>query len=195
MERRGIDLSEAVMHIVSRSSAEDLEVFASAGLPERRDVADRVFEAARAAYAAAGSPFSCRGAGCAGCCRGEVATGSVEFADLVPALSGEVFARALALRGADPQTAVCPVLDPETRTCSAWERRPLICRAYNAVTPAEWCDPANGEREVASALGPLAIVGTFVALNRDYAIDAPFGGPRPLLELLIEHASELPEVR
>ncbi|MDP2309319.1 MAG: YkgJ family cysteine cluster protein [Pseudomonadota bacterium] len=99
-------------------------------------------------------PMSCR-VGCTACChdnpRGvtgveiERLRRSVDtFPDRARVKSA--FAR-LAAQRADAEAwrrrqEPCPLLDGDGR-CRAYAARPLACRAFVAVTPAEWCDPSS----------------------------------------------------
>lgn len=134
-------------------------------LAGRRAMVDGVWHGAATRAAEGGTPFSCRGSGCWGCCRGKVALSAGEAADILPRLGPEVFARALASRDEDEERVICPALDPETKRCSIYEHRPLTCRAMSAVTPAEDCYPENGVKTVAQAVQPIAAVGAFCALD------------------------------
>lgn len=162
------------------------DAVAALSLEQRRASVDQAWETARAESARVGVPFSCRGAGCWGCCRGEVVVSREELTDLLPRLGPEVSRRALAAQNADRREAICPVLDPATGKCTAWEARPLMCRAYNAVTPADWCFPErSGLRDVASAVGPLGVVGGFCLVDGERSL--PWG---TLFDAIVDAAKE-----
>jgi Fe-S-cluster containining protein len=148
-----------------------LETLRSLSLVERREIVDQALADTKLYAAEDGNPVSCRGAGCWGCCRGEVALSQQEWDAIAPKLGPEVFARALASRReieTSERTTICPVLDPVTKMCAVYEDRPLNCRAYHVVTPAEWCYPEIvGPREVASISGPVIVAGAMALAGSD----------------------------
>ncbi|MDP2315428.1 MAG: YkgJ family cysteine cluster protein [Pseudomonadota bacterium] len=99
-------------------------------------------------------PMSCR-AGCTACChdnpRGVTGVELERLQRAVGALPDAAAVRAhfarLAAARTDADTwrrrrETCPLLDAEGR-CRAYAFRPLACRAFVAVTPADWCDPGS----------------------------------------------------
>jgi Fe-S-cluster containining protein len=110
------------------------------------------------AHVVAAHPMACR-AGCTACCHDDPdgVTG-VELERLARVVDGwpdgpAIRARfaALAARRTDPAAwrrlrLPCPLLDAAGR-CRAYEARPLACRAFHALTPAEWCDPGDARYE------------------------------------------------
>jgi len=96
-------------------------------------------------------------AGCWGCCRGEVELWDVETRRLKPLVTQA----ALGLlkeqgKDADPYTAMCPLLDPDTKMCTVYAERPLVCRAYVVVSPADFCYPERvGSHDVHQVQEPL----------------------------------------
>jgi Fe-S-cluster containining protein len=103
------------------------------------------------------------GIGCSGCCRGEVAIHPAEWAALLPAIPEAAWARVRAAVPAlltESRTAMCPLLDPETRGCSVYAERPGACRSYLVVSPREWCYPEiSGPRKTAMPKAPLIALG------------------------------------
>jgi Fe-S-cluster containining protein len=137
-------------------------------LEDVRAAVDDIYVQARDGAARDGTPFSCRGIGCNACCRGEVAVMQRELERIVPLVSDDAFRRAVnnpdLLHPKRARFAMCPLLDPKTGGCSVYAERPIVCRTYHVVTPAEWCDPAGGTRDVASsALVSAAVVAVHVA--------------------------------
>lgn len=197
-EQRGDQVASGAVRLLLGADDLAFEQLAEAPLDDLRALVDEVWEEGRRRAAAAGSPFSCSGAGCYGCCRGEVAVGLVEFLDLVYGFSPEELdvavgrARELRASGADPQVSICPVLDPVTKHCTAWARRPLICRAYNAVSPRDHCYPERvGPMDVATFSGPISVVGALVMVNVTFAQE-PAGADRaaPLVDRLLAYADQ-----
>lgn len=95
----GLDdaVAKAALDFLGRVGREEL---AGLDLEQRRALVDDVWAQVKAASELDGAPFSCRGAGCWGCCRGEVVVGASELADLLPRLGPEVFVRWVDLFGA-----------------------------------------------------------------------------------------------
>ena len=57
----------------------------------------------------------------------------------------------------------CPSLDPETRACRAYERRPMICRSYVSVS-AQACEKVSMEQD-ADGPGVLAAQTTYLVAH------------------------------
>ncbi len=106
------------------------------------------------AHVVAAHPMSCR-VGCTACChdnpRGVTGVEIERLVRAVDALPDGAAVRAhfarLAAGRSDAEAwrrrrEPCPLLDTEGR-CRAYAVRPLACRAFVAVTPAAWCDPAS----------------------------------------------------
>lgn len=106
-------------------------------------------------------PVSCRGRGCAACCRSDVPVFPHElpglFAAVTPAMVERVRAqRALLVAGA--KGVPCPALEPDG-ACAIYDARPATCRGYAVVSPPEWCDvEVSGVRDVATPVGRLMAV-------------------------------------
>ncbi|KQI71111.1 hypothetical protein AN191_14135 [Loktanella sp. 5RATIMAR09] len=92
--------------------------------------------------------------GCAFCCilsggEGGVITGfeATQLHKAVSPLAGQP-------DGRDWHAAACPALDPETRSCRAYDARPMICRSFLS-TDAEACErnAAGGTEKGAGLLG------------------------------------------
>jgi Fe-S-cluster containining protein len=104
------------------------------------------------AHVVTAHPMSCA-VGCTACChdnpRGVTGVEIERLGRVVDALPDNVRIRAAFARLSAQRTDAeawrrrrepCPLLDPSGR-CRAYAARPLACRAFVAVTPAEWCDP------------------------------------------------------
>ena len=98
----------------------------------------------------------CR-ARCWGCCRGGIQLWEAEWQRLRPLVNGAALERLQAQgRDIDGDTALCPLLDPDTKLCTIYRERPLVCRAYVVVTPRDYCYPERvGTKEVHQVLEPL----------------------------------------
>lgn len=85
----------------------------------------------------------CRGKGCHWCCKADAFRVAPEEVDvLAPLVTSAAWARVRALAGLTQEEAAhrdCPLLDPVTKGCSVYDRRPMICRTYLVATPAENC--------------------------------------------------------
>lgn len=105
------------------------------------------------AHVEAAHPMSCR-VGCTACChdnpRGVTGVEIERLARLVDTWPDGAAVRArfaaLAARTTDAETwrrlrEPCPLL--EDGRCRAYSHRPIACRAFVALTPADWCDPAH----------------------------------------------------
>lgn len=104
--------------------------------------------------------FSCSGAGCNGCCRGSVELTLEEAEDVVEVVDEAGWLRverAAADLVANPLTARCPLIDPETGGCSVYEKRPLVCRSYASTSPRDWCWPERSGRRTVERLMPTVI--------------------------------------
>lgn len=112
--------------------------------------------------ARAGIPYQCRGSGCWGCCRGDVAVLRREVNNLLPIVSDDALREAWRNREAlkDParsRRALCPLLDRDSGRCTVYDRRPITCRVYHAITPADLCFPERvGAAQVGTRTGPVA---------------------------------------
>ena len=64
-------------------------------------------------------------------------------------------------RDVDGERALCPLLDPDTKLCTVYAERPLVCRAYVVVSPPDFCYPERvGPMPVHRVGEPLkALVG------------------------------------
>ncbi|SHH55373.1 YkgJ family cysteine cluster protein [Marivita hallyeonensis] len=99
--------------------------------------------------------------GCAFCCilSGEDG-GTITEAEAV-ALYDALAPLAGAADGRDWHPDACPSLDPDTRTCRAYDARPMICRAY-VSTDVEACKRV-AEGEPADGPGTLEPYHTYLA--------------------------------
>lgn len=108
------------------------------------------------AHVVTAHPMTCA-AGCTACCHDDPrGVSGVELWWLGQAVDAlpdgdAVRARfaAYAAEHTDPETwrrlrRPCPLLD-EAGRCRAYDRRPLACRAFWALTPAAWCDPGHAD--------------------------------------------------
>lgn len=89
------------------------------------------------------SASKCAGLGCNTCCHAaDIKVMHEELFALAALMTPEAWDRALAMDGMTQEQADdvrCPVLDPATGGCSAYENRPMVCRTYMVVTPASHC--------------------------------------------------------
>lgn len=115
----------------------------------------RAFDQLKHEAAASGRPVQCRGLGCNGCCRGLVGLSRAEWADIRRRLTDADLQTVPDPRTVDLTTLRCPLLD-EAGGCRVYEARPIACRGYAALTPAEHCDPENGVRDVLIARDGVA---------------------------------------
>lgn len=122
--------------------------------PALQSCLDRAFDAydAYIAHVVAAHPMSCR-RGCTACCHDNPeGVSGVELRrlreriDTFPDAEAiyAAFAR-LAAMSTDPFSwraarHPCPLLG-EDGACRAYDRRPIACRAFHALSPAAWCDP------------------------------------------------------
>lgn len=107
-------------------------------------------------------PVSCRGRGCAACCRSDVPVFPHELPGVLAALPPEAIER-VRERSAQlvphARGVVCPALDPTTSTCTIYASRPATCRGYGVVSPPDWCDvEVSGVRDVATPVERLMAV-------------------------------------
>ena len=62
----------------------------------------------------------------------------------------------------------CPLLG-EDGACTIYASRPLACRQFQSLTPAEWCDPADprfADRENPNLLPPLPVLQLLGAISQ-----------------------------
>ena len=108
----------------------------------------------------AGTPISCTGKECSGCCRGRIFVHPAELADILPRVPEEALRRTLA--AADvltdfevSQTAWCPLLDQQTRLCTIYDHRPIACRIQQVTSPRKRCfSKKNGRRDIVVVVPP-----------------------------------------
>ncbi len=106
------------------------------------------------AHVEAAHPVSCR-VGCTACChdnpRGVTGVEIERLGRVVDSWPDGAAVRArfasLAARATDAETwrrlrEPCPLLDGDGR-CRAYAHRPIACRAFVALTPADWCAPEH----------------------------------------------------
>lgn len=159
-------------------------------LAQVQRMVDEALADTRRALAGTDTPITCpTRPGCWGCCRGHVDVHASEVAAIGPLVPPPAWARVVALVGKLYRvrsegefqqlltTAICPLLDPGSGTCTVYEARPLACRAYAVVTPVDDCYPERvGPRQVATPAAIFAAVGTAQAILG--------GGARPALQPL-----------
>jgi Fe-S-cluster containining protein len=88
-------------------------------------------------------PPTCRGSGCAACCRSDFPVYRSELPALLEALPPAAWQRAAERLPDLVERATrvpCPALDPASQTCTIYDRRPAVCRAHAVTSPPEWCD-------------------------------------------------------
>lgn len=145
----------AVAHLDRMLHALQAALRAEASWAAARPHVEEAFAAYDAwiAHVTAAHPMSCA-AGCVACCfdnpRG---LSGVELSRLDDALAeapdrAAILAafRRLSHRRAEPEAwrrrrIPCPLL--QEGRCRAYAARPVACRAFHALTPAAWCDPAH----------------------------------------------------
>lgn len=138
----------------------------SSPLSARRQIIDLAWTSTRNALSRTKTPFSCRGKGCWGCCRGQISVSRQEVEEIRSAMGEPARSRVLSLQAITPEaekTAVCPLLDRETGACTVWDIRPLACRAYNVISPVDDCFPERvGEKETSMVALPICAVAQFM---------------------------------
>ena len=105
------------------------------------------------------------GAGCAFCCIVGPDGPPLTRAE-AEALHAALQPQAGAAPGSDWHPRACPSLDPATQRCRAYERRPLICRAFLSSDPAACAENAEGgNRPGAGVAGaqPVALAAQALA--------------------------------
>lgn len=166
-----VDLSGAV------SLEEVMDRFPHLDLGELRVAVDDATRLCREEAARGDEPVTCRGEGCSGCCRGNVVVSSAELADIMPRIPQAAFDRVKAdaasvLDYARRNTMRCPILDPDTSLCLIYEHRPLVCRAYQVVSPADDCFVGIGKtgiKEVKRLMSTHAVFAIYK--NQDEEIE------------------------
>ncbi len=141
----------------------------AAPLAEQREWLDDVLRQVAETAETAGEPIICGGSGCNGCCRGAISMSDTEWESVLPLVTNESWERVAArfdeLADVEQQqSAVCPLLDPESGGCSVYPERPMVCRAYHSVAPTpDWCFPDRvGAKLVPSH--PIASAATVAML-------------------------------
>ena len=90
---------------------------------------------------------------CWGCCQGLVDVTQEEFDALAPLITDEALERtwkAMPIITMKAKTLVCPLLDPDTKKCTVYEERPMMCRGYMVASPLDDCyHDRVGDKEVA----------------------------------------------
>lgn len=108
------------------------------------------------------APVSCRGRGCAACCRSDVPVFAHELPGILAAMPADAVDRVRANASrlvAGARRVPCPALDPTSGACTVYAARPATCRGYAVVSPAEWCDvEVSGVRDVATPVDRLVAV-------------------------------------
>ena len=106
------------------------------------------------------------GAGCAWCCIIGPDGPPLTRAE-AEALHAALLPHAGATPGTDWHPRACPSLDPATQRCRAYERRPLICRAFLSSDPAACAENAEGgDRPGAGVAGAQPVSLAAQALAR-----------------------------
>ena len=106
------------------------------------------------------------GAGCAFCCIVGPDGPPLTRAE-AEALHAALLPHAGAAPGTDWHPRACPSLDPATQRCRAYERRPLICRAFLSSDPAACAANAEGgDRPGAGVAGAQPVSLAAQALTR-----------------------------
>lgn len=79
----------------------------------------------------------------------------------------------------------CAFLDPETRLCQVYDRRPVTCRAHYVITDPKLCSPDNETEKIASLdTFPIEIqLHNSIPMNRSKN-GLPFTAPIPIMVLL-----------
>lgn len=118
-------------------------------LPRLRRCVDASMTRSRAQQHLVGLPVSCGGPGCNSCCRGDIEVSGDELVDIMPRLPDWVFAAAIEVRDEIEddfrrKKVRCPILDKATGLCAIYPWRPMACRTYQVVSPAEYCDVEPG---------------------------------------------------
>lgn len=174
-------------HAVQLAEEIGHDVISRFTLGEAQELVGQVFADTLVQAAREKRPITCRGSGCWGCCRANVAVTSEEGQSLATRASDAALARARRDRARyenerDASRALCPLLDPVSGRCEQYADRPLVCRGYNVVTPPDWCWPENGEREVATRAEPLAVALAIIVVRGLHE------EPRSLVSYLCEEA-------
>lgn len=111
------------------------------------------------------APPTCRGSGCAACCRSDFPVYRSELPALLEALPPAAWRRAADRLPDLVERATrvpCPALDPDTQSCTIYEHRPAVCRAHAVQTPPEWCDETLvGLRQTGTLLARITRFGRF----------------------------------
>ena len=106
------------------------------------------------------------GAGCAWCCIIGPDGPPLTRAE-AEALHAALLPHAGEASGTDWHPRACPSLDPATQRCRAYERRPLICRAFLSSDPAACAENAEGgDRPGAGVAGAQPVALAAQALSR-----------------------------
>lgn len=125
----------------------------------RLKISEQVSDSAQIAESV-GRPIQCPSTpGCWGCCRGEIPVSREELrrisAKMDEAAWGRVEASAEQI-SSDPRHTLCPLLDPVTKACTVYDERPIVCRAYVAITPRSWCYPEQTGTKDTATIGEPA---------------------------------------
>lgn len=143
----------------------------STPLSARRQIVDQVWSETKALLKGTKTPFSCLGKGCWGCCRGQISVSPrevVQIWDSMNEAAKERVKRYRDLTEGIERTAICPLLDLQTRECSVWTSRPLSCRAYNAINPVDDCYPERvGDRKTAMVASPILVISEFMLADME----------------------------
>lgn len=105
---------------------------------------DELLEQAKAEHLDnGGDPITCLGPGCAHCCGSRVLVTRSELMHVLLAMEARHWRMVEAwdaLPTNHPGRRRCPLLDLDTRECSVYERRPVICRCHLVTSDPELCD-------------------------------------------------------
>jgi Fe-S-cluster containining protein len=112
-----------------------------ATLPEIREAVIRLCDEAKDACAADGTPTTCTGKGCYGCCHGNIPVTREEVRALAGHVSDDAWDRLSAMEVSQEKgtTHRCPLLDPAEKTCTVWDVAPLVCRSFSVISAPELC--------------------------------------------------------
>lgn len=127
---------------------------------------DELIEHKREEQAAAGEPVTCPkgdGGACWHCCTPTFPITAPELAYVQEVISEDAWDRVLAawwLEDTEKASRMpCPLLDPESKRCTVYERRPLVCRGWMVTSPVSGCAPdvQQGTRVVSHELMEISL--------------------------------------
>ena len=157
-----------------------------------RRVVDREVNSSALSALIEGTPITCGGKGCNGCCRGDIKVSGDELEDLLLLMTDEVMDEVLSR--ADEiedlyrrERAPCPLLGDDG-LCSIYESRPMACRVYQVISPPELCVVEIGKKptQVSKMVPNRAMALILKAMDEEYSL---------LLEILRVARSRVEEQR